>query len=115
MRAPARICPCGLRTPYGALCPCQQRRAAERKQRFDRKRPNANARGYDAEWRKARAEYLVLNRTCRKCPAPATIIDHILPHKGNQKLFWNRANWQPLCKPCHDRTKQAEEHRNDRE
>jgi len=23
------------------------------------------------------------------------------------KLFWSRSNWQPLCKPCHDRDKQA--------
>nr|WP_292832122.1 HNH endonuclease signature motif containing protein [Mesorhizobium sp.] len=19
------------------------------------------------------------------------------------RLFWDRSNWQPLCKPCHDR------------
>ena len=22
------------------------------------------------------------------------------------KLFWDRANWQSLCKPCHDSWKQ---------
>jgi hypothetical protein len=38
--------------------------------------------------------------------AAAKIVDHVIPHKGNLKLFWDRANWQPLCKACHDGTKQ---------
>ncbi|WP_371263772.1 HNH endonuclease signature motif containing protein [Paenibacillus sp. UNC496MF] len=32
----------------------------------------------------------------------ATIVDHIRPHKGDKALFWDRNNWQPLCKSCHD-------------
>jgi 5-methylcytosine-specific restriction protein A len=31
----------------------------------------------------------------------ATVVDHIKPHKGDKLLFWQRANWQPLWKPCH--------------
>ncbi|WP_390622926.1 HNH endonuclease [Ralstonia syzygii] len=34
---------------------------------------------------------------------PATVVDHIVPHKGDQHLFWRRSNWQALCKACHDR------------
>jgi 5-methylcytosine-specific restriction protein A len=34
--------------------------------------------------------------------ALATVVDHIVPHKGDQKLFWDRSNWQSLCKDCHD-------------
>ena len=33
----------------------------------------------------------------------ATVVDHIVPHRGDQKLFWDESNWQPLCKPCHDK------------
>jgi 5-methylcytosine-specific restriction protein A len=33
----------------------------------------------------------------------ATVVDHIKPHRGNQKLFWDEDNWQPMCKQCHDR------------
>ena len=33
----------------------------------------------------------------------ATVVDHIVPHKGDEKLFWDRNNWQALCKQCHDR------------
>jgi 5-methylcytosine-specific restriction protein A len=33
---------------------------------------------------------------------PAAVVDHITPHGGDEALFWDRDNWQPLCKPCHD-------------
>ena len=39
------------------------------------------------------------------------LVDHIMPHKGNMALFWNRANWQPLCNHCHSQAKQAQEFR----
>jgi len=29
-------------------------------------------------------------------------VDHIEAHKGDECLFWNQSNWQPLCKECHD-------------
>ena len=31
-------------------------------------------------------------------------VDHIIPHKGNMKLFWDSDNnWSPLCKSCHSK------------
>lgn len=27
---------------------------------------------------------------------------------GDSKLFWDRTNWQSLCKPCHDRKTMTE-------
>ena len=39
----------------------------------------------------------------------ASVVDHIKPHKGNRGLFWDRNNWQPLCKMHHDSTKAREE------
>lgn len=41
---------------------------------------------------------------------PATIVDHIRPHKGDPALFWDPANHDSLCTPHHDATKQREEH-----
>ncbi len=32
----------------------------------------------------------------------ADVVDHIIPHKGDQSLFWDSSNWQPLCKHHHD-------------
>lgn len=39
----------------------------------------------------------------------ATVVDHIVPHRGDPVLFWDERNWQPLCKRCHDAAKQSEE------
>jgi 5-methylcytosine-specific restriction protein A len=69
----------------------------------DKRRPNAAARGYTSDWRNARAEYLAQHPTCVECGALATVVDHVKAHKGNTLLFWDRLNWQALCKPCHDR------------
>ena len=74
----------------------------------DRMRGGADARGYNAQWRKARTAFLKRHPLCVECLrngklSPATVVDHIIPHRGDQKLFWDEGNWQPLCKACHDR------------
>lgn len=76
-------------------------------QRYDRERGTAAGRGYDHKWRKAREGFLRKHPLCVYCHQKgliitATVVDHIKPHKGDKALFWQRANWQPLCKPCHD-------------
>lgn len=75
---------------------------------------SSSARGYNHRWRKARAQFLQLHPLCRYCEQmgkiqPAEVVDHRVPHKGDQALFWDHDNWQPLCKTCHDAVKQAEE------
>ena len=37
----------------------------------------------------------------------ATVVDHIIPHRGDENLFWERDNWQSLCKLHHDSDKQV--------
>jgi 5-methylcytosine-specific restriction protein A len=37
------------------------------------------------------------------------VVDHIIPHKGDMKLFWDTKNWSALCKWHHDSVKQREE------
>jgi len=39
------------------------------------------------------------------------VADHITPHKGDEKLFWDAGNLQCLCKHCHDTTKKRMERR----
>lgn len=71
-------------------------------------------RGYDYRWQQARAAYLQAHPLCVMCAprlVPATVVDHREPHRGDQRLFWDRTNWQSLCKTCHDRHKQAQEAR----
>jgi 5-methylcytosine-specific restriction endonuclease McrA len=40
----------------------------------------------------------------------ASVVDHIIPHRGDDALFWDLSNWQALCKPHHDIDKQRIEH-----
>ena len=72
------------------------------------------ARGYGYKWQKARERFLREHPLCCYCErigrvTLATVVDHVVPHKGDESLFWDESNWQPLCKPCHDSTKKAEE------
>jgi 5-methylcytosine-specific restriction protein A len=107
---PPRICACGNVVAYGVRCQCQIIRDRERKARFDATRPSARERGYTSKWDTERAAFLKLNPTCA-CGAPANVVDHIVPHRGDTRLFWRRSNWQPLCTPCHSSVKQKQERR----
>lgn len=78
------------------------------------RRGSAASRGYGHKWRQARLDHLAANPLCVKCKelgriTAATTVDHIIPHKGDQRLFWRRSNWQSLCTTHHSATKQAEE------
>lgn len=77
----------------------------------DDRRESSAKRGYGYKWQQAREGFLRANPLCvlhEKLGrlVPATVVDHIVPHKGDRALFWDRANWQPLCKQCHDVHKQ---------
>jgi len=52
-------------------------------------------------WRAERARFLRRNPRC-PCGARSDTVDHIIRHRGDPVLFWDRANWQALCKRCHD-------------
>ena len=75
---------------------------------LEQQRPSAARRGYGPRWRRARAEYLARHPLCGRCQAdgrikPATTVDHIVPHRGDQKLFWDEGQLGcGMCKRCHD-------------
>ena len=71
-------------------------------------------RGYGYRWQKERKAFLEANPLCTYCAeqdrvTPATVVDHKTPHRGGEQLFWDKTNWQSLCKDCHDGRKQREE------
>ena len=104
-RTPSRPCRfpgCTNICDIGVYCREHQRYST------DRVRGGADARGYNAEWRRAMSAYLQRHPLCAECMregklTPATVVDHIIPHRGNKRLFWDENNWHPLCKPCHSR------------
>ena len=68
---------------------------------------SASERGYGWRWQQARDQFLKDNPLCVMHKADgytvvATVVDHIKAHRGDQELFWNKGNWQSLCKSCHD-------------
>jgi 5-methylcytosine-specific restriction endonuclease McrA len=80
----------------------------------DERRGSSAARGYGSRWQKARATWLKRHPLCKMHSelghvVPATVVDHIVPHRGDQALFWDQGNWQSLCKHCHDSIKQQQE------
>lgn len=94
---------------------------------------SSSQRGYGYKWQQARADYLRAHPYCVMCladlgmdgldnasvviacaergaPLPiATVVDHRIPHRGYQALFWDRNNWQALCAGHHNRDKQRDE------
>ena len=72
-------------------------------------RPSAADRGYDHRWQKARITFLREHPLCVECElkgelTAAVVVDHVVPHRGDEMLFWDvENNWQALCLGCHNR------------
>jgi 5-methylcytosine-specific restriction enzyme A len=64
-------------------------------------------------WRAKRAALLREHPLCASCLAqgkytPATVADHVIPHRNDPDLFWN-GKLQALCDTCHNSAKKIEE------
>lgn len=65
------------------------------------------------KWQSIRRWQLLKEPLCRFCKeqgriTPATVCDHVIPHRGNQELFVN-GPFQSLCDSCHSNDKQRME------
>ena len=79
---------------------------AARKQ-YDTNRPEWHDMYNSDRWRKARVRYLRDHPLCVECEkrerlVPATVVDHMIDHKGDYALFWDQRNWQGLCVRDHN-------------
>lgn len=86
----------------------------ERLREADSRRISSTKRGYDSRWKKYRFIFLQKHPLCVSCKdqgrlTTATVVDHITPHKGDMRLFWDPKNHQALCKQCHDRKTASED------
>ena len=77
----------------------------ERTNGYDRRRSDAPY--HSSRWTKVAKAWKVEHPLCEACKSKgiikaAEVVDHIVPHKGNAEMFYDRANLQPLCKMCHD-------------
>ena len=68
-----------------------------------------------ARWLRLRDAQLAREPLCRFHAergetVPADTVDHVIPHRGDEALFF-AGELQSLCKACHDVVKQGEERR----
>lgn len=68
---------------------------------------------YGARWHRETRIFLAHNPLCVDCEGrglvnEARVVDHIRPHRGDDRVFWDATNWQALCISCHNR-KSAQE------
>ena len=69
-----------------------------------------------AGWQALRGQQLRLEPTCRLCRqagrvTPATVADHVEPHRGDRARFFDSNNLMSLCATCHNAIKQQTEKR----
>jgi 5-methylcytosine-specific restriction endonuclease McrA len=79
-------------------------------------RPPWKARYKLARWQRLRmAVFKRDHYTCQcgcglvECNTSLLVCDHKMPHRGDERLFWDETNLQTLLKSCHDRAKQQAE------
>ena len=84
----------------------------------EHRRGTAKERGYTARWKRRAKSFRERHPLCGQRPgglAPVgsrcydthtvtlgVLVDHVVPHRGDQSLFWDELNnWQTLCASCH--------------
>lgn len=112
--APLRPCltpRCRGRVKSGRCAACARAKEANR--------GSAHARGYNRRWERYRRAWLAEHPRCgdrasgpssehSACRRARRVIagnhvDHIVPHHGDEALFWDPLNHQTLCVSCHSR------------
>lgn len=73
----------------------------------DARRGSAHSRGYGVRWDKTSKGFRREHPLCCCCQAngvvtATTLVDHVIPHRGDMALFWDPKNWQALCDRCHN-------------
>lgn len=58
---------------------------------------------YDKEWMEYSRKFLKHNSKCYSCGNKSQVTDHLVPHRGDQELFWKSDNYLPLCTRCHNK------------
>lgn len=73
-----------------------------------RKRPNREARGYDATWYRLRDRFLKTHPLC-ECGMVATDVDHIQSIRTHPELRLAWGNLRAMCHSCHARRTAADQ------
>jgi 5-methylcytosine-specific restriction endonuclease McrA len=60
-----------------------------------------------ARWRGLRSSQLNRRPLCQPCEKAgrleaASVVNHRIPHRGDERLFFDAGNLESMCKVCHD-------------
>ena len=104
-RKPCNYMSCRILT-YGRYCP-NHKVAKTAKAGTRSKEGHERQKMYDRRWRVVRKIHLNSSPLCVECERKgrvelATVVDHIIPHRGSRELFDDTSNYQSLCKRHHD-------------
>ena len=97
-----------MATAWPTVCSRCQQVGCNCAKTINSKPQRATRRMYNRRWVRQRASFINDNPLCVACEnvgrvRPAAEVDHVVPHRGNEVLFWDVNNWQALCKRCHSR------------
>lgn len=63
----------------------------------------------EPQWRTESAAFRAEHPLCccelhhgRPGSPPSQVVDHVIPHRGDRTLFYERSNWCAKAKACHD-------------
>ncbi|MDZ4865906.1 MAG: HNH endonuclease signature motif containing protein [Alphaproteobacteria bacterium] len=78
---------------------------------YDQRRGSARDRGYTTRWDREAKAFRAAHPLCIGCLAvgrtsATEVVDHIIPHDGDERLMWDPMNRQPSCTPHHSIVKQ---------
>lgn len=110
MPRPCKQNGCSALTHVGAYC---EKHKKVIKQQAEATRQTSAQRGYGYKWQKISKAFLAKHLWCEcaECKGLdiidggkiANVVDHIKPHRGDMKLFWDRTNWQAMNDVCHNK------------
>jgi 5-methylcytosine-specific restriction protein A len=109
---PCRYAGCSALAEHGESY-CSEHKSKVRIQ-YEAQRGTSTERGYNARWRRLRQWFLNSHPLCAECGRhgilkAAAVVDHVIPHRGDQTLLYDQSNLQSLCTTCHNRKTATED------
>jgi 5-methylcytosine-specific restriction endonuclease McrA len=82
-----------------------------RRRAYEKTRATPAERGYDADWRRVRAEHLAAHPFCAHCGSGGDLqVDHVESIAKRPDLRLDPSNLRTLCRSCHGRVSAAARH-----
>lgn len=90
-------------------------RSAEPQQRQSISRQKSQKLYGSNRWRTYSESFRKEHPLCESCQArgivrPSQVVDHVIPHRGSETLFWDPSNHSAKCHPCHNKKSGTEAH-----